>query len=170
MAMIIKNQSLPRRSYFMSVLPKELVRDFIKNQNFTSSDDILELLKDMFKDVLQEALEVELEEKLGYDKYQISDKATTNSRNGYSKKTVKSELGPVELNIPRDRNEEFEPQIIAKHQRNITGIEDKVLSLYTAGLSTRDIHDQIKELYDVEISAEMVSKITNRVLPLVSEW
>ncbi|MEG2247219.1 MAG: transposase, partial [Peptostreptococcaceae bacterium] len=94
----------------------------------------------------------ELEEKLGYDKYNISDKQIANSRNGYSKKTVKSELGPVQINIPRDRNGEFEPQIIAKHQRNITGIEDKVLSLYTAGLSTRDIHDQIQELYDVEIS------------------
>ncbi len=69
-------------------------------------------------------------------RFQISDKTTTNSRNGYSKKTVKSELGPVEINIPRDRNGEFEPQIIQKHQRNITGIEDKVLSLYTAGLST----------------------------------
>ena len=124
----------------------------------------------MFKDVLQEALEVELEEKLGYDKYQISDKTTTNSRNGYSKKTVKSELGSIEINIPRDRNGEFEPQIIQKHQRNITGIEEKVLSLYTDGLSTRDIHDQIKSLYGVEISAEMVSKITDHTLQLVSEW
>ena len=124
----------------------------------------------MFREVLQEALEVELEEKLGYDKYNISEKQTSNSRNGYSKKTVKSELGPVELNIPRDRNGEFEPMLIPKHQRNITGIEDKVLSLYTSGLSTRDIHDQIKELYGVEISAEMVSKITDKVLPLVSEW
>lgn len=154
----------------MSLLPKELVRDFIKEQDFSSTDNVLDTLKEMFREVLQEALEVELEEKLGYDKYNISEKQTSNSRNGYSKKTVKSELGPVELNIPRDRNGEFEPQLIPKHQRNITGIEDKVLSLYTAGLSTRDIHDQIKELYDVEISAEMVSKITDRVLPMISEW
>lgn len=168
--MIIKNQMYLKEELFMSVLPKDLVRDFIKDQHFTNTDDVLNLLKEMFKDVLQEALEVELEEKLGYDKYQISDKTTTNSRNGYSKKTVKSQLGPVEINIPRDRNGEFEPQIIQKHQRNITGIEDKVLSLYTAGLSTRDIHDQIKELYDVEISADMVSKITDRILPVVSEW
>ena len=154
----------------MSILPNELIRDFIKEQDFSSTDSVLDTLKEMFREVLQEALEVELEEKLGYDKYNISEKQTSNSRNGYSKKTVKSELGPVELNIPRDRNGEFEPQLIPKHQRNITGIEDKVLSLYTAGLSTRDIHDQIKELYDVEISAEMVSKITDRVLPMVSEW
>lgn len=154
----------------MAMLPKELIREFIKEQNFSSTDSVLDTLKEMFREVLQETLEVELDEKLGYDKYNISEKRTHNSRNGYSKKTVKSELGPVELNIPRDRNGEFEPKIIPKHQRNITGIEDKVLSLYTAGISTRDIHDQIKELYDVEISAEMVSKITDRVLPLVSEW
>jgi transposase-like protein len=154
----------------MSALPKKLIRDFIKQQKFENTDGVLDLLKDMFKDVLQEALEVELEEKLGYDKYNVSEKQTPNSRNGYSKKTVKSELGSVEINVPRDRNGEFEPQIIPKHQRNITGIEDKVLSLYTAGLSTRDIHDQIKELYDVEISAEMVSKITDRVLPMLYEW
>lgn len=169
--MIIKNQlSKFKEEFFMSALPKELIRDFIKEQHFTGTDQVLDLLKDMFKDVLQEALEVELEEKLGYDKYHISDKQTPNSRNGYSKKTVKSELGPVEINIPRDRNGEFDPQLIKKHQRNITGIEDKVLSLYTAGMTTRDIHDQIKELYDVEISADMVSRITDRVLPLVSEW
>ena len=154
----------------MSALPKELIRNFISQQKFESTDDVLDLLKDMFKDVLQETLEVELEEKLGYDRYNISEKQTPNSRNGYSKKTVKSELGPVEISIPRDRNGEFEPQIIPKHQRNITGIEDKVLSLYTAGLSTRDIHYQIKELYDVEISADMVSKITDRILPMVQEW
>ena len=99
----------------MSTLPKELIRDFIKQQKFESTDSVLDLLKDMFKDVLQEALEVELEEKLGYDKYNVSEKQTSNSRNGYSKKTVKSELGPVEINIPRDRNGEFEPQIILKH-------------------------------------------------------
>ncbi|MHC1749377.1 MAG: IS256 family transposase [Cellulosilyticaceae bacterium] len=147
-----------------------LIAYFIKEQNFTSTDQVLETMKLMFKEVLQEALEVELEEKLGYDKYNISEKDISNSRNGYSKKTVKSELGPVEINVPRDRNGEFEPQIIGKYQRNITGIEDKVLSLYTASRSTRDIHDQIQELYDGEISTEMVSKITDRVLPMVQEW
>ena len=124
----------------------------------------------MFKDVLQETLEAEMDTQLGYDKYDISEKQTQNSRNGYSKKTIKSQLGPVELNIPRDRTGEFEPKIISKYQRNVTGIEDKVMALYAAGMTTRDISEQIKNLYDVEISAEMVSNITNRIIPVVTEW
>ena len=124
----------------------------------------------MFKDVLQEALEAEMDLQLGYDKYNISEKQVQNSRNGYSKKTVKTELGEIDLDIPRDRNGEFQPQIIPKYQRNITGIEDKIMALYAAGMTTRDISDQIKNLYDVDVSAEMVSNITNRILPIVTEW
>jgi len=127
-------------------------------------------MKSMFRDVLQEALEAEMELELGYDKYDISEKQTQNSRNGYSKKTVKSELGTVELNIPLDRNGEFESKILPKHQRNITGIEDKIMVLYAAGMTTRDIAEQVKNLYDVEISAKMVSNITNRIMPAVMEW
>jgi transposase-like protein len=154
----------------MSKIAKDVIRDLIKEEKFTNSDDVLSSLKEMFRDVLQEVLEVEIEEKLGYNKYDKSNKETSNSRNGYSKKTVKSELGPVELKIPRDRNGEYEPTIIPKYERNITGIEDTVLSLYAGGMSTRDIHDQIKNLYGVEISAEMVSKITERIMPTVLEW
>lgn len=154
----------------MSNISKEILRDYVREQNFTSSTDVLNAMKEMFRDVLQETLEAEMDSQLGYDKYDISEKQTPNSRNGYSKKTVKSELGEVELNIPRDRNGEFEPQIIPKYQRNITGIEDKIMALYAAGMTTRDISDQIKNLYDVEVSADMVSNITNRILPIVTEW
>ena len=154
----------------MSNISKEILRDYVREQNFTSSTDVLNAMKEMFRDVLQETLEAEMDSQLGYGKYDISEKQTPNSRNGYSKKTVKSELGEVELNIPRDRNGEFEPQIIPKYQRNITGIEDKIMALYSAGMTTRDISDQIKNLYDVEVSADMVSNITNRILPIVTEW
>ena len=152
----------------MSNLSKELLRKYIGEQNFSNSTEVLNSMKELFKEVLQEALEAELDETLGYGKHEVNSKS--NSRNGYSKKTIKSELGTVSLDIPRDRNGEFEPRIVPKHQRNITGIEDKVLSLYSKGMTTRDISEQIKELYEVEISAETVSNITNRILPLVSEW
>lgn len=152
----------------MSDLSKELLRAYINEQSFTNPNEVLSSLKELFKDVLQEALEAELDETLGYGKHAISE--SSNSRNGYSKKTIKSELGEISLNIPRDRNGEFEPKIVPKHQRNVNGIEDKILSLYSKGMTTRDISEQIKELYDVEISAETVSNITNRILPLVSEW
>ncbi len=154
----------------MSNMSKELLREYIKEQNFTSPNEILNALKDMFRDVLQESLEAEMDEALGYGKYDSSSKSIDNSRNGYSKKTVKSELGPVEINIPRDRNGEFEPKIISKHQRSVNGIEEKILGLYATGMTTRDISEQVKELYGVDVSAETVSNITNRILPLVAEW
>jgi len=154
----------------MSNISKEILRNYVKEQNFSNTDEVLYAMKDLFKDVIQEALEAEMDDTLGYDKYNVSEKKTDNSRNGYSKKTVKSELGHVELNIPRDRNGEFEAKIIPKHQRNITGIEDKIIALYAAGMTTRDIAQQVKNLYDVEISADMVSNITNRIIPLVTEW
>lgn len=124
----------------------------------------------MFREVLQELLEAEIDEAPGYGKYNYTEKSKENSRNGYSKKTVKTELGPVEINVPRDRNGDFDPKIIAKHQRSANGIEDKILSLYSTGMTTRDIAEQVKELYGVDVSAETVSNITNRILPLVTEW
>ena len=110
----------------MSDLSKELLRAYINEQNFTNPNEVLSSLKELFKDVLQEALEGELDETLGYGKHEVSEKK--NSRNGYSKKTIKTELGEISLNIPRDRNGEFEPKIVPKHQRNVNGIEDKILS------------------------------------------
>lgn len=108
--------------------------------------------------------------KLGYSRDDAAKKNTDNSRNGYTPKTVRSELGPVQLDIPRDRKGEFEPKMVPKYKRDVSGIEEKVVSLYARGMSTRDIHDQIKDLYGVEVSAEMVSKITERIVPEIKEW
>jgi len=127
--------------------------------------DVTNYLKDIFKDIIQELMEAELEEKLGYAKEERSAKNTDNCRNGYSTKTLKSEFGEVEIQIPRDRKGEFEPKIIPKYQRNVSGIEEKIISLYARGMSTRDIGEQLKDLYGVEISAEMVSRITDRIIP-----
>lgn len=154
----------------MSNMSKELLREYIKEQNFTNPNEILNALKDMFRDVLQESLEAEMDEALGYGKYDSSSKSVDNSRNGYSKKTIKTELGPVEISIQRDRNGEFEPKIVPKHQRTVNGIEEKILGLYATGMTTRDISEQVKELYGVDVSPETVSNITNRILPLVAEW
>jgi len=154
----------------MENVSKELLREYIKEQKFTNANDILGALKEMFRDVLQESLEAEMDEALGYGKYDSIEKTNDNSRNGYSKKTVKTELGPIQIDIPRDRKGDFVPKIVPKHQRSVNGIEDKILGLYATGMTTRDISEQIKELYGVDISAETVSNITNRILPLVSEW
>src|SRR5690606_21835506 len=115
-------------------------------------------------------LEAAMEDQIGHSKGEKPPANSDNTRNGYSSKTVRSELGPVELNIPRDRKGEYNPKIVPKYSRDVSGIEEKVISLYAKGMSTRDIHEQIKELYGVEVSAEMVSKITERIVPEIKEW
>lgn len=115
-------------------------------------------------------MEAELDASLGYEKNQKGDIPTSNKCNGHSPKTLKSQYGEFQINVPRDREGEFEPELIPKYQRDISDIEEKVLSLYARGMSTGDIHDQIQELYGMELSAEMVSRITDRVLPEVEEW
>jgi putative transposase len=155
---------------FMGALPKEVVQEIIKRNNFQNPGEILAFLKESFKDVLQEMLEAEMDAKLGYSKGEPSNKSINNSRNGYTLKTARSELGPIELDISRDRKGEFVPKIVPKYKRDISGIEEKVISLYARGMSTKDIHDQIKDLYGVELSAEMVSKITEHITPAIKEW
>lgn len=154
----------------MSTLTKEQVKALVRGNNFQSVTDVTAYLKDIFKDVIQELLEAELEANLGYQKDERSAKNTDNSRNGYTPKTLKSEFGEVEVQVPRDRKGEFEPKIIPKYQRNISGIEEKVISLYARGMSTRDIGEQIRDLYGIELSAEMVSRITDRIAPEIKEW
>jgi putative transposase len=147
----------------MSVTPAEMIKEYVNSQKFSSTTEVMAAMKEMFKDVLQQVMECELDNKLGYEKSErISDNdeiaVSKNYRNGYSQKTIKSQLGEVLVKIPRDRNGEYEPQIIEKYNRNADGMEEKILSLYSCGMSQRDIAEQIKSLYDVEISPELVAK------------
>jgi len=137
---------------------KEQIRQIISENNFTSVADVHSLLRESLKDILQELMEAELDASLGYEKNQKGDLVTDNKRNGHFPKTLKSRYGEFQVEVPRDRNGEFGPKLIPKHQRGISGIEEKVISLYARGMSTRDIHDQIQDLYGIELSAEMVSK------------
>ncbi len=149
---------------------KQQIRQIIADNNLNSVADVYSLLRDSFKDILQELMEAELDASLGYKKNQKGDAPTSNKRNGHSPKTLKSQYGEFQIDVPRDLEGEFEPKLIPKYQRDISGIEEKVISLYARGMSTRDIHDQIQELYGMELSAEMVSKITDRILPEIKEW
>ncbi len=146
----------------MSKLPKEVLRQMISDGGLKTADDLYEYLKDMFKDALQEMLEAELEVELGYAKGDRKNKQTDNRRNGYSEKTIKTKYGKLDIEVPRDRNGEFEPIVVPKNKRDISGIEDKVISLYARGMTTRDI-------YGIQISSEMVSKITDKLLPQIQE-
>ena len=154
----------------MATLPKEVLREMIVDGNLKTVNDLHTYLKEMFKDALQEMLEAELEVELGYVKGDKKNKNTDNRRNGTTKKTVSTRFGEIELDIPRDRNGEFEPVVVPKHTRDISGIEEQIISLYARGMSTRDIHDQVKDLYGIEVSADMVSKITDKIIPQINEW
>ncbi|ABR47789.1 transposase, mutator type [Alkaliphilus metalliredigens QYMF] len=154
----------------MSTVSKKVLREMITGGDLKTAGDLQSYLKELFKDTLQEMLEAEIESDLGYEKGDRKNKNTQNRRNGYSEKTVKSKFGEMEIEVPRDRNGEFEPVVVPKNKRDISGIEEKVISLYARGMSTRDIHDQIQDIYGIEISAEMVSKITDKVIPQVKEW
>ena len=153
----------------MSLLPKEVIKEIVKKGNFKSASDIQDALKELMKDFIQETLEAELDSELGYEKYDKNIN-NDNSRNGYSKKKVKSSFGEIELDIPRDRNSEFEPKIVPKYSRDISNLEEKVISMYGLGMTTRDINKHIQEIYGVEVSSEMVSKITDKIIPLIEEW
>lgn len=149
---------------------KEQLKQIIAENNITDIGDIYSLLKDSFKEILQELLEAEIEASIGYAENEKGEIDSDNKRNGYSAKIIKSQFGEFPIDNPRDRNGEFEPKIMPKYQRDISGIEEQIISLCARGMSTRNIHDQLKDIYGIEVSAEMVSRITDKILPEVKEW
>ena len=157
----------------MLTAPRNLLKEYVQSQHFTSTADIMQAMKEMFRDVIEQVMEVEMDEELGRERCQRIEEQegqAKNYRNGYSKKTVKTQLGEVEIKVPRDRQGNYEPKIIGKYDRNAEGMEEKILALYACGMSQRDIAEQIKELYDVEISPELVTKISEKIMPEVTAW
>ena len=151
-------------------IKKEDIQKLIETYNIKTVGDIQEALKDLFGKTMQNMLEAELDADLGYRKHENIKKETENLRNGYTPKTVRTNHGPVRLNIPRDRLGRFQPMLVKKHDRDVSSLEDRVISMYANGMSTRDIADQIKDLYGAEISPEKVSQITDSVMTSVTEW
>lgn len=149
---------------------KEFIDGLLAHYQPEDANDVQEMLKDLLGDTLQGMLEAEMDDHLGYSKYDYRNKETDDSRNGYSEKTVTSSMGEIDLDIPRDRKGEFEPKIVKKHQTDISNIEDQVLSMYAKGMTTRDIKDHLWSVYGVEASAEMISHMTDRILPIAKEW
>lgn len=149
---------------------REIMREFIKDNNIVTAEDAQNAVKALFADTLQELLEAELDHTLGYEKNDAENKETTNRRNGHSKKTVRSDYGELDLEVPRDREGEFDPVIVKKHQKNVTGIEDQILALYAKGVSTREIQDHLQHLYGIEVSPTLISNVTNKIMPLIKEW
>ena len=128
------------------------------------------LLKQLTKRMVERALEAEMSDHLGYEAYAPEGRGTGNSRNGKTKKTVQSDAGQFEIEVPRDREGSFEPQLVRKRQRRLDGFDDKVLALYARGLSTREIQAQLEELYGVEVSPALISNVTDAVYEEVRAW
>ena len=148
---------------------KEILKLLQDNYDIKTAQDLSSALKNMFKGALQEMMNAEFDSSMGYSKYDKKSEKN-NYRNGSTKKTLKSEFGEFEFETPSDRNGEFEPRIVPKNTRDVSGIEDKIISLYGRGLTTREINDQIQDLYGIEVSATMVSNITDKIIPEIKEW
>jgi len=132
--------------------------------------DVQSLLKNLFKGTIEEMLEAKMDDHLGYKKHSSAGDGYGNSRNGYNKKTLKTELGETEIRVPRDLNGEFDPHFIAKYQTKTDDLENRIIAMYAKGMSNRDIEDSLRDIYGVEASASLISRITDKIMPAVVEW
>lgn len=153
----------------MSEERRKLIQSLIQDDNIKSANDVHDALKDLFKDVLQEMLNAELTEHLGYEKNEYTED-NENYRNGYSQKTVRSSEGDITLNIPRDRQGTFDPIVVEKGQKDISNIEQKIIRMYARGMSNQNIYEEMQELYGVKVSPDMVTAITDKIIPEIREW
>ena len=150
---------------------REKLRELLALMEVEDVRDLKSVFKEMVGEVLENGLEAELDDKLGYTKYDYRNKDTGNSRNGHSVKTVKTSAGEVEIAVPRDRKAEFEPQIIRKNETSLSwDIEEKIISMYAKGMTINDISAHIEDIYGIEVSDSLVSRITDKILPVVKEW
>ena len=150
---------------------REKIRELLKISNVGSMEDIQKLFKETIAEFMENGLEAELDEELGYSKYDYRNKETKNSRNGHSSKTLRTSFGDVEVSVPRDRKSEFEPQLLKKNQTSISqDIEEKILSMYAKGMTTGDIETHIRDIYGIEVSDTTISRITDKILPAAKEW
>ena len=152
---------------------REMMRDYLKNNDISIKDgtDVNGIMRDMMSVILEGALDEELDEELGYSKYDYRNKETDNSRNGHSSKTMHTSYGDMDVAIPRDRNGDYEPQLIKKYQNSVTqDMEEKILSMYAKGMTTRQISETIEDIYGFETSESFISDVTDKILPQIEDW
>lgn len=153
----------------MDPAKKNIVSELIRTYDIKTAKDIQDALKDLLGETLQDMLEAEMNEYLGYEKYSRSD-GIENSRNGYKKKSIRSSMGEFEIEVPQDRESQFEPQIVKKRQKDISEIEQKIINMYASGLTNRTIVEEIEDIYGFEISESMISDITDKIIPRIEDW
>lgn len=147
------------------------IRELLQLSGVDSMADIQELFKETIAEFMEDSLDAELTEELGYSRYDYKNKETENSRNGHSSKKLRTSYGEVDISIPRDRKGEFEPQLLKKNQTSVSqDIEEKILSMYAKGMSTGNIEAHIRDIYGLEVSDTTVSRITDKILPVAKDW
>jgi len=156
------------KSRGMTAGKKNIIALLLEEYDIESSEDVQDALKDLLGGTLEEMLQSEMTEHLGYKEYERGE--GDNSRNGKKKKTVRSKYGEVEISVPQDRKSSFEPKVIGKRKKDISGIDSKIISMYAKGLTTRQISDQIEDIYGFEVSESFVSDVTDKLLPQIEEW
>ena len=150
---------------------REKIRELLQIGGISSMEDIQNLFKETIAEFMENGLDAELDDELGYSRYDYKNKDTDNSRNGHSNKTLRTSFGDVEVSVPRDRKGEFEPQLLKKNQTSVSqDIEEKILSMYAKGMTTSDIEEHIRDIYGIEVSDTTVSRITDKILPVAREW
>lgn len=150
---------------------KEYVKKRLREGNPFKAEELQDMLKDAFSGFFKAAFNAELEDELGYSKYDYSNKKTSNSRNGHYKKRLKSDIaGEFEVEVPRDRNGDYEPKMVEKHKNDISSIDDKIISMYAKGMSTDAINSHIEDIYKFSVSKEQVSRVTDKIVPVAKEW
>ena len=159
----------------MATSKEELVEELLKDVDFSklTTEQITGengLLKQLTKRIVEKAMNTEMNDHLGYEVNNPSGKNSGNSRNGTSKKTLLTEIGDVDISVPRDRNGEYDPKIVKKHQRRFDGFDHQIISMYARGMTTRDIQGHLKDIYGVDVSPDLISNVTDDVLKDVKEW
>ena len=147
---------------------KAIIAGLLEEYDIESVDDIQDALKELLGPTIKSMMESEMTEHLGYTPYERTEGA--NARNGWKEKTVRSKYGEIELSVPQDRESTYEPQVVKKRQKDISGIESKIISMYAKGLSTRQISEHVEDIYGFEVSEGLVSDVTDRLLPQIEDW
>ena len=147
---------------------RNIIQGLLQEYDIETADDIQDALKDLLSGTLKEMMETEMDDHLGYEKYERSDEK--NYRNGTKSKRVRSKYGEFEVDVPQDRNSSFDPKVLPKRQKDISAIDDKIISMYAKGMTTRQISETIEDIYGFEVSEGMVSDITDKLLPQIEEW
>ena len=147
---------------------RNIIQGLLQDYDIETAADIQDALKDLLSGTLKELMETEMDDHLGYDRYERSDKK--NYRNGTKQKRVRSKYGEFEVDVPQDRNSSFDSKILPKRQKDISAIDDKIISMYAKGMTTRQISETIEDIYGFEVSEGMVSNITDKLLPQIEEW